>query len=71
MEIPQTHNFSERKPDHNWKSHVPHDESYYQQQPATYNQRQQYLHDIRTKNILPEIIIEGTKWENMAIFIVE
>ena len=49
IEIPQTHHFSERKPDNNWKSCGKHDSSYYQPQPATYNQRPQYHNDRRTQ----------------------
>ena len=71
MEITQTHHFSERKPDNNWKLHVPHDALYYQQQSDTYNQHQQYINDVRTKKLLPEMITKGKKWENMEIFIVE
>ena len=48
IEIPQTHCFSEKK-DHNWKSRGQHDSSYYQPQPATYNQHQHYHQDRRTQ----------------------
>ena len=49
IETPQTHRFSERKPDSNWQYSGQHDSSYYQPQPTTYNHRQQYLHDRRTQ----------------------
>ena len=56
VSIPQTHHFSERKKDHNWKSCGQHnssdyqpqpttDSSYYQPKLASYSQRQQYCQD--------------------------
>ena len=48
IEIPQTHRFSEMKPDHNLQSHGKHDLSYYQPQPDNCNQHQHYFHDRRT-----------------------
>ena len=38
IEITQTHRFSERKPDCDCQSYGQNDSSYYQPQPATYNQ---------------------------------
>ena len=49
IEISQTHPFSEIKQDHHWQSCGQHYSSFYQPQPATYNQRQQYRQDRRTK----------------------
>ena len=68
--MPQTHRFSGRKIDHNCKSIGQHDSSYYQPQPGTYNQRQQYRHD-RIIQQNPSInLYEREKVENVAIFIV-
>ena len=42
IEIPQTHRFIEIKIYHNLQYRGQHDSSYYQPQPTTYNQHQQY-----------------------------
>ena len=43
--IPNTNCFIEKIPDHNQRTRIQHDYSYYQPQPAVQNHRQQFSHD--------------------------
>ena len=80
--IPQTNCFSERKPVHDWQYFGKRISSYYQpepdtdslyypQQPAKYNQRQQYCQDRRTQQACSKNDYDREKWESMSIFVVE
>ena len=62
IEIPQIYRFSERKPYNYWKSRGQNDLSYYQPQPANYNQCQQYPHYRRTQQSTSRNDYDREKW---------